>query len=148
MTLFDFLVLLVIAAIVGFIAQSLGRYRAGGLLVTIAIGFVGAVFGSWLARRLGLPELLAIDVGGIHFPIVWAIIGAVLFVAIVSLSRFGGGYRWGITPPTRVVLILSVILAALSLLMVLGIISLPVSAYTLMALAYFVLLFGNLVRGL
>ena len=148
MSLFDFLVLLVIAAIVGFIAQSLGRYRGGGVLVTIAIGFVGALFGGWIARRLGLPELLAINVGGVNFPIIWAIIGAVLFVSIVSLSQGGGGNRWGITPPTRVVLILSVILAALSLLMLLGLISVPVSTYALMAAAYFVLLFGNLVKGL
>ena len=53
MTLFDILLLLLIAAVVGFIAQSLIGYRGGSLLVTIALGFIGAVVGIWLARRLG-----------------------------------------------------------------------------------------------
>ena len=147
MTLFELLVLLVIAAIVGFIAQSMIGYRGGSGLVTIAIGFIGAVFGTWLARRLGLPEFFSVRIGDVNFPIVWAIIGAILFVALVALS-VRGGYRWSVTPPTRVTLVLSVILGILSLLINYGVISLGISAYLLMAIAWLVLLMGNLVRGL
>ena len=147
MTLFELLVLLVIAAIVGFIAQSMIGYRGGSGLVTIAIGFIGAVFGTWLARRLGLPEFFSVRIGDVNFPIVWAIIGAILFVALVALS-VRGGYRWSVTPPTRVTLVLSVILGILSLLINYGVISLGISAYLLMAIAWLVLLLGNLVRGL
>jgi hypothetical protein len=43
------------------------------------------VLGMWLARQLGLPELFAIQIGTTSFPIVWSIIGAALFVAIISL---------------------------------------------------------------
>ena len=86
MTLFELLVLLVIAAIVGFIAQSMIGYRGGSGLVTIAIGFIGAVFGTWLARRLGLPEFFSVRIGDVNFPIVWAIIGAILFVVLVALT--------------------------------------------------------------
>ena len=147
MTLFELLVLLVIAAIVGFIAQSMIGYRGGSGLVTIAIGFIGAVFGTWLARRLGLPEFFSVRIGDVNFPIVWAIIGAILFVALVALT-VRGGYRWSVTPPTRVTLVLSVILGILSLLISYGVISLGISAYLLMAIAWLVLLLGNLVRGL
>jgi uncharacterized membrane protein YeaQ/YmgE (transglycosylase-associated protein family) len=147
MTLFELLVLLVIAAIVGFIAQSMIGYRGGSGLVTIAIGFIGAVFGTWLARRLGLPEFFSVRIGDVNFPIVWAIIGAILFVALVALT-VRGGYRWSVTPPTRVTLVLSVILGILSLLINYGVISLGISAYLLMAIAWLVLLLGNLVRGL
>jgi uncharacterized membrane protein YeaQ/YmgE (transglycosylase-associated protein family) len=139
--------LLVIAAIVGFIAQSMIGYRGGSGLVTIAIGFIGAVFGTWLARRLGLPEFFSVRIGDVNFPIVWAIIGAILFVALVALT-VRGGYRWSVTPPTRVTLVLSVILGILSLLINYGVISLGISAYLLMAIAWLVLLLGNLVRGL
>lgn len=147
MTLFELLILLVIAAIVGLIAQSLIGYRGGTGIVTIAIGFVGAVFGTWLARKLGLPEFFSVKIGDINFPIVWAIIGAVLFVGLVALT-VRGGYRWSVTPPTRFTLVLSVILGILSLLENFGVLSVGVSAYLLMAIAWLVLLLGNLVRGL
>lgn len=148
MTLVEFLILLLIAAIVGAVASLMVGYKGGGLLVDIVLGFIGAVFGTWLARRLGLPELFALNLGGVHFPVVWAIIGAILFVAIVAVTARGGGYRWSITPPTRIVLVLSIILGVLSLLESFGKISVGVSAYTLMAIAWLVLLLGNLVRGL
>jgi uncharacterized membrane protein YeaQ/YmgE (transglycosylase-associated protein family) len=51
----------------------------------IALGFIGALLGTWLAHALGLPELLAIPAGGMKFPIVWSIIGAALFVAVIGL---------------------------------------------------------------
>lgn len=146
MTLIEILLLLVIAAIVGVIAQSLVGYWGGGVLVTIALGFIGAVFGTWLAGRLGLPDIFSIHIGSVTFPIIWAIIGAVLFIALVSLTT--RGRRWSVTPPTRVVLVLSIVLAVLSLLESYGKLSLPISAYVLMALAYIILLLGNLIRGL
>lgn len=148
MNLLDILFLLIIAAIVGAIAQRLVGYRGGGLLVTIAVGFIGAVFGSWLAGKLNLPELISLNFGSINFPVIWAIIGAALFVALVSLIARGGRFPWRVTPPTRVILVLSIVLAVLSLLVNYGSLSLPASAYTLMMLAYFALLLGNLVKGL
>ena len=80
-----FLLLLLIAGICGAIGQAIGGYSHGGCLVSIALGFIGALLGTWIAGRLGLPELLAIPVGGVHFPIVWSIIGAALFVAVINL---------------------------------------------------------------
>ncbi|HSB88926.1 MAG TPA: GlsB/YeaQ/YmgE family stress response membrane protein [Anaerolineales bacterium] len=147
MTLVEFVILLIIAAIVGFIAQSLAGYWRGGLLLAVLLGFVGALVGTWLARRLGLPELLTISVGGVSFPIVWAIIGAALLVGIVGLASRGRGRWWGITPPTRVTLTIAILLAVLSLLVSAGILSVSVAPYTLMALAFLVLLLGNLIRG-
>ena len=57
----------------------------GGCLVSIALGFVGALIGMWLARQMGLPELFAIQIGTTNFPIVWSIIGSALFVAVIAL---------------------------------------------------------------
>jgi hypothetical protein len=36
---------------------------------------------------MGLPELLTIQVGGQPFPVVWSIIGAALFAALLNLAR-------------------------------------------------------------
>ena len=85
MTVGGFLVLLVIAGICGSLAQAIAGYSRGGCLVSIALGFIGAVLGTWLAHALGLRELLAVQIGGESFPIVWSVIGAALFVAILNL---------------------------------------------------------------
>ena len=151
MSLIEFIILLVIAAVVGLIAQSLTRYWRGGLVLAIILGFLGAFVGTWLSRRLGLPELLTVSIGGVSFPIVWAIIGAILLVGIVSLFTRGGGFRgrwWGVTPPSRATLIISILLAVLSLLVTTGVLSISVSAYALMAIAFLLLLLGNLIRGM
>ena len=83
--LIPFLLLLLIAGICGAIGQAIGGYSHGGCLVSIALGFIGALLGSWLAGRLGLPELLALPVAGMRFPIIWSIIGSALFVAVINL---------------------------------------------------------------
>jgi uncharacterized membrane protein YeaQ/YmgE (transglycosylase-associated protein family) len=85
MTLIGFLALLVIAAICGAIGQAIVGYSRGGCLVSIAVGFIGALLGRWLAGLLHLPELFVIQVGGESFPVIWAIIGSALFVAVISL---------------------------------------------------------------
>ena len=85
MTLGSVLLLLLVAGVCGSLAQGLTGYSHGGCLVSIALGFVGAILGTWLSRLLGLGEILAIQFGGQSFPIVWSIIGAALFVALLNL---------------------------------------------------------------
>jgi uncharacterized membrane protein YeaQ/YmgE (transglycosylase-associated protein family) len=79
------LVLLLIAGLCGALGQAISGYSHGGCLVSIALGFIGALLGSWLAGVLHLPELIVIPVGGTHFPVIWSIIGAALFVALINL---------------------------------------------------------------
>ena len=86
MGLFDFLILLVIAGVCGGVGQALAGYSRGGCLGSIALGFIGALLGMWIARSLGLPELFTVQVGDMAaFPIIWSIIGAALFVALLGL---------------------------------------------------------------
>ena len=85
MTLLEFVVLLLIAAICGAVGQAVAGYSRGGCLAAIAVGFLGALLGSWLARSLGLPELLMIQIGDVGFPVLWSIAGSALFVAIIAL---------------------------------------------------------------
>ena len=83
--LIQFLVLLLVAGVCGALGQAIVGYSHGGCLVSIALGFVGAVVGMWLARAMGLPELFAVRIGTTNFPIVWSIIGSALFVAVIAL---------------------------------------------------------------
>ncbi len=85
MGFFEFLLLLLIAGICGSIGQSIAGYSRGGCVVSIVVGFIGALLGSWLSEQLGLPELFNVTVGGSTFPIIWSIIGSVIFVVIVGL---------------------------------------------------------------
>ena len=87
MTFTEIILLLITAAICGGIGQSLAGYDLGGCLVSIVVGFIGAYIGMWMAGKFGLPELLAINIGGKTFPIIWAVIGSALFTLIVALLR-------------------------------------------------------------
>jgi uncharacterized membrane protein YeaQ/YmgE (transglycosylase-associated protein family) len=84
MSLPALLVLLLIAAVCGAIGRALAG-GGGGLITSIIIGFVGALFGPWIALQLRLSEPLMILVSGRPFPIVWSIIGAALFVAFLHV---------------------------------------------------------------
>jgi uncharacterized membrane protein YeaQ/YmgE (transglycosylase-associated protein family) len=79
------LILLVIAAVCGAIGQAIAGSVRGGLIVSIVLGFIGALFGPWVAGLLKLPEPFMVTVGGHPFPVLWSIIGAALFVAIIHL---------------------------------------------------------------
>lgn len=87
MTPLEFLLLLIVAGVCGSLAQTIAGYSHRGFLISIALGFIGALLGSWLARAIGAGELFALRFGDQTFPIVWSIIGAVLFVAALHLLR-------------------------------------------------------------
>lgn len=89
MTILEFVILLIVAGICGALGQAITGYSRGGLLVAIALGFIGALLGLALARALNLPELFALQVGDTTFPIIWSIIGSALFVALISLLSGG-----------------------------------------------------------
>lgn len=89
--LVEFGILLVIAGVCGGIAQALVGGTRGGCLVAIALGFIGALLGTWLARLAGLPDLFVIQIDNhTAFPVVWSIIGGALFAAVLALISRGG----------------------------------------------------------
>lgn len=81
----EIIILLIVAGVCGSIGRAISGYSHGGCLVSIALGFIGALIGTWLARALGLPELFPIRIGTTSFPIIWSIIGSAVFVAVISL---------------------------------------------------------------
>ena len=85
MTLTHLLILLLVAGVCGSIGRAIVGYSHGGCLVSISLGFIGAILGVWLAGALHLPKLYSVSIGGETFPIIWSIIGSALFVAVISL---------------------------------------------------------------
>jgi uncharacterized membrane protein YeaQ/YmgE (transglycosylase-associated protein family) len=79
------LLLILIAAICGAVGRAIGGGARGGLLVSIVLGFIGALLGSWIARQMKLPEPIVLRAAGQAFPVLWSVIGAALFVAALHL---------------------------------------------------------------
>ena len=91
LTLTGLIILLIIAWVCGAVGRALGGGSRGGLIVSIALGFIGALVGPWLAAQLHLGEPIVLRVSGESFPIIWSIVGAALFVALLNLLS---GRRW------------------------------------------------------
>ncbi len=79
------IILLIVAGLTGWIGQRIAGYSHRGCLTSVALGFIGAVIGSWAVKQFGLPIIWALHVGHTSFPVVWAIIGAALVVAVLGL---------------------------------------------------------------
>lgn len=85
MSLPALLLLILIAAVCGAIGKAIAGSARGGLVVSTVLGFIGALLGPWVARALKLPEPFMVVIGGHPFPVLWSIVGAALFVALVHL---------------------------------------------------------------
>ena len=90
MSFFGFLLLLIIASISGALGARIAGRRGMGCLASIVLGFIGALIGTFIARQLQLPLFPWIRFGDHPFPMVWAVLGAAVFVALLNLfSRPG-----------------------------------------------------------
>lgn len=87
MSILDWIIILLVAGLCGSLAQALVGYSHGGCLVSVALGFIGALLGTWLANVLNLPDLFVLRVGERPFPILWSIIGGSLFAALLQFVR-------------------------------------------------------------
>jgi uncharacterized membrane protein YeaQ/YmgE (transglycosylase-associated protein family) len=87
MTVLELLVLLVIAGIVGAIAEYLVGFSPGGFLMSIVVGVIGAFIGTWLARQFNLPSILPIRIGQQTIELVWSVLGSIVLVALLSVLR-------------------------------------------------------------
>lgn len=82
-TLPGLIFLVIVAAICGAVGRAIAGDIRGGFIVSMAVGFVGALLGPWMAVQLKLPEPFVIHAAGQSFPVLWSVIGAAVFVAII-----------------------------------------------------------------
>ena len=87
MTIPGLILLIVIAASCGAIGRALAGGARGGLIVSTALGFIGALIGPWIGGQLGIAEPVVVQLSGRPFPIVWSIVGAALFVSLSKMDR-------------------------------------------------------------
>jgi uncharacterized membrane protein YeaQ/YmgE (transglycosylase-associated protein family) len=87
MTIIGFLLLILVGALCGALAELIVGFSVGGFLASAVVGFLGAAIGGWLAPRIGLPSVLPVRIEGYTIEIVWSVLGAVVLLAVVALIR-------------------------------------------------------------
>jgi uncharacterized membrane protein YeaQ/YmgE (transglycosylase-associated protein family) len=96
MTLLGVLLLILLGAVCGVVAELIVGFSPGGFLASAAVGFVGAWVGAWLAGALHLPSMLVVNIEGHAIEVVWTVLGAILLLLVVSVVRHRPYYsRWG-----------------------------------------------------
>jgi uncharacterized membrane protein YeaQ/YmgE (transglycosylase-associated protein family) len=75
---------LVLAFIIGTLAQVVTGYKKRPLITTLVLGFLGVWAGDFLAFRLHFPHIIP-PVFGIS--LVWSTVGATLFILGYGLLR-------------------------------------------------------------
>jgi uncharacterized membrane protein YeaQ/YmgE (transglycosylase-associated protein family) len=85
MNLIDLLLIVFVAIVCGAIAQLTSRYSRGGLIVNLLFGFLGAFAGVVASRWLNAPEIYDLKMQTGAFPVMYAIIGSVFFLAAIGL---------------------------------------------------------------
>lgn len=82
MSLESLLIILLIGALIGWLAGFILKGSGFGLLGNIAIGIVGSLLGSWLLPKLGVSTG-----SGLGATILVGLVGALILLLIVGLFR-------------------------------------------------------------
>jgi uncharacterized membrane protein YeaQ/YmgE (transglycosylase-associated protein family) len=82
--LIEFAVLLAIAGVCGYAASQLMGAKRVNVVMLVALGLVGAFVGKFIAAFFHLPLIGTIHLAGNSFPVLWAMLGAVVVVGLVS----------------------------------------------------------------
>jgi uncharacterized membrane protein YeaQ/YmgE (transglycosylase-associated protein family) len=82
MTGHDLVWYILVGLLTGWIASLLVQGRGMGIVRDIVVGIVGALIGGFLAGELGIP------IGGLFSAMTMAVIGAVLFLAVLRAFLF------------------------------------------------------------
>ena len=83
----SFSLIVIVAAICGGIGEAIGGYSPGGFFGSVVVGLIGAWLGTFLAHSLGLPSILTFTFNGVTIELLWAILGAALFVLLLGMIR-------------------------------------------------------------
>lgn len=80
-----FLLLLILSAGLGILAQRILHLKIGGLIASTFLGLAGAYLGREVAYWLHLPNFrFVLSIGDRSFPLVWAFVGALVTTFVVA----------------------------------------------------------------
>jgi uncharacterized membrane protein YeaQ/YmgE (transglycosylase-associated protein family) len=91
MSLADFLIMLLMAALLGALSQKILGFQMGGWILATALGFLGVLLGRWMYYQFGGGwDPVKILIFDRPFPLMWCLIGGVsttIFAAWLSRRR-------------------------------------------------------------
>ncbi|HXX94742.1 MAG TPA: hypothetical protein VEN81_14005 [Planctomycetota bacterium] len=93
MTIGEFIILLVMAAILGILTQRMMGYKLGGTVVSIVLGFLGAFVGMEMTRWFHLPIIFDLGIGDHRFPVIWSFLGCMGVTFTVGFIARGAARR-------------------------------------------------------
>jgi uncharacterized membrane protein YeaQ/YmgE (transglycosylase-associated protein family) len=84
MGLIEILIMLAVAALIGYLGHLIaGGKTRGGLVINVVVGLVGSYVGWLLVNKLGLSPIFTLA----GFPVIWGIIGAFLVILAVAMLK-------------------------------------------------------------
>lgn len=81
----DILLTAVVGLFCGILGQLTCSNSRGALNLNLVFGCLGAAAGVVLSRMLNAPEIYNIAIQTTRFPVIYALIGSVLFVAAIGI---------------------------------------------------------------
>ncbi len=79
--------LILVGAVCGLFVHAAAPQANAGLFGVMIRGFLGALAGVWVVSALQLPLLLTLNFGGITFPLIWALLGGIIFMMMFRILR-------------------------------------------------------------
>ena len=84
MSAIDFILMILIAAGLGALAQRVLGLQRGGWLLTTFLGFLGVLLGRFLAWQLQFHEPLPVRIAQTSFPLVWSVVGGLVTTVLAA----------------------------------------------------------------
>jgi uncharacterized membrane protein YeaQ/YmgE (transglycosylase-associated protein family) len=93
MTTIVFLLLILLGASCGALAEFILGWSWRGFIASAAVGFIGTAMGDWFAPLAAFPALLPVRIEGHTVDIFWSVVGAIAFLVMMSVFRRSSYYR-------------------------------------------------------
>ena len=84
MKLLEIALILAVAIPIGLLGHFTGTYSRKGWLLYIGLAFAGGFMGTWVTRIFPVPTVYELEIQGVEFPILWALIGSALVIAALG----------------------------------------------------------------
>lgn len=85
MTAMDFVILAIVAGILGAVTQSLFGFKVGGFFVSMVLGFAGGWFGNFIAGQLALPRIIYLGIDRVgEYAVLWSMTGTLIVTSLVA----------------------------------------------------------------
>ena len=85
MNSYDIALIFLTAIVCGTLAQLTSGYSKGGWIVNLVVGFLGALAGVLVSRSLNAPVIYDLAIRNTRFPVIYSVVGAVIFLAGIGL---------------------------------------------------------------